>query len=287
MPQGGESGHPRETGQQTETPGQQYPGGRPGQGPVPGQSGTAGQGGVPNQPGPQDQQWAGEPWGQQQYGYGAPPQGGAPGQWGMGGPMQGMPISPVNEIETRVTGRRLVQYIIDAIIFGIVASLVSWALNRGTGGVHAILVLVLVLVDIAWYLLYWAQWPFMHGGRTVGMQVMGIRVISIKGGPASFLQLAVRSVLLVLFSPVSVLVGWIVMMCSRYRQRTGDHMAKTMVVRARVEPVPARPEYVGAGQTRDCTELAATGGSGWAASGGSGGPASGGSGWAAAGPRGR
>jgi uncharacterized RDD family membrane protein YckC len=80
------------------------------------------------------------------------------------------------------------------------------------------------------------------------MQVMGIRVISSDGGPASLVQLAVRSVLLVLFSPLSLLVGIIVMMGSRYRQRTGDHMARTMVVRARVEPMPAQREYAGAGQ---------------------------------------
>jgi uncharacterized RDD family membrane protein YckC len=247
MPQGGESGQPRETGQQTDTPGQPWQGGGPGQSAVPGQSGTAGQGGIPNQAGAQGQQWSSEQWGQQQYGAPPPPQGGTPGQWGAG-PMQGQPISPVNEIETRVTGRRVVQYIIDAIIFSIIASVVSWALNRGTGGVHAVLVLVLVVVDVIWYLLYWALWPDRRGGQTIGMQVMGIRVISSSGGPASFAQLAVRSILLVLFTPLSLVVGFIVMMCSRYRQRTGDHMARTMVVRAHVQPMPARPDYVGAGQ---------------------------------------
>ncbi len=243
MPRDGESSQPRETGQQTERPGQQWQGGTPGQSAVPGQSGTAGQGGVPSQAGPPGQQGTGELWGRQQYG--APPQGEMPGQWGS--PMAGRPISPVNEAETRVTGRRAVQYIIDAIIYGIVASVISWALDRGTGGVHAFLVLVIVLLDVGWYLLYWAARPYQRRGQTVGMQVMGIRVISADGGLASFPQLVVRSVLLVLFSPLSVLVGWIVMMCSRYRQRTGDHMARTMVVRERVQPMAARQEYAGAG----------------------------------------
>lgn len=246
MPQGGESGQPRETGQQTDTPGQQWQGGTPGQSAVPGQSGTAGQGGIPSQAGPPGQQWTNEPQGQYQYGA-PPPQGGMAGeQWGS--PMAGRPISPVNEIETRVTGRRIVQYIIDAIIYGVVASLISWALARGTGGVHAVLVLVAVVVVVAWYLFYWAAIPARRDGQTLGMSVMGIRVISASGGPASFVQLAVRSILLVLFSPLSLLVGIIVMMCSRYRQRTGDHMAHTMVVRARVQPMPAQQQYAGAGQ---------------------------------------
>ena len=80
------------------------------------------------------------------------------------------------------------------------------------------------------------------------MMALKIRVISMDGGPASLVQLIVRSILLVLFSPVSLLVGIIVMMLSRYRQRTGDHMAKTTVVRARVQPMPAPQAYAGAGQ---------------------------------------
>jgi uncharacterized RDD family membrane protein YckC len=243
MPQGGESGQSRETGQRTDTPGQQRQNGTPGQSAVPGQSGTAGQGGIPNQAGP-PQHPAGEQQGQ--YQYGVPPQGSGEYQ---GGPMAGRPISPVNEIETRITGRRFVQYIIDIIIYGIVGGLISWALaDRGTGAVHTILVLVDVVVIIAWYLIYWAYIPFRRDGQTLGMSVLGIRVISANGGPASFVQLAVRSILLILFGLVSVIVGFIVMMCSRYRQRTGDHMAHTMVVRAQVQPMPAQRMYAGAGQ---------------------------------------
>jgi uncharacterized RDD family membrane protein YckC len=242
---------PQDTGRQTGASAEQWQGNTPGQGGVPGQGtmpgqGVPGQAGAPGQEGTSGQATAGGPQGQQQYG--TPPQGGTGGeQWGS--PMAGRPISPVNEIETRVTGRRVVQYIIDAIIYGIIASLISWALDRGHGGVHALLVVITVVVVVAWYLLYWAAVPHRRNGQTLGMSVMGIRIISADGGTASFVQLAVRSVLLVLFSPLSLLVGIIVMMCSRYRQRTGDHMARTMVVRAKVQPMPARAEYAGAGQS--------------------------------------
>jgi uncharacterized RDD family membrane protein YckC len=245
MSQGGESGQSRETGQQTDTPGQQRQSGTPGQSAVPGQSGTAGQGGIPNQAGPLGQHPAGEQQGQ--YQYGVPPQGGMPGGY-QGSPMAGQPISPVNEIETRVTGRRVVQYIIDIIIYGIVGSLISFALNQGHGVLGAVLLLVDVVVLVAWYVIYWAAIPARRNGQTLGMSVMGIRVISASGGPASLGQLAGRSILLVLFPPASLLVGFIVMMCSRYRQRTGDHMAGTMVVRAAVQPMPAQQQYASAGQ---------------------------------------
>jgi len=186
--------------------------------------------------------YPGTPRGQQ---YGSPPQGDMP--YSRGGPSYGAPMSPVNEIETRVTGRRIVQYIIDAIITGAVFSLIYWALNRGTGAVHVFLWLVLVAVNIAWYFVYWVARPFTSNGQTLGMQLLGIRVISKDGGPAGMAQLFIRSVLLVLFTPLSLLVGIITMMFSRYRQRVGDHLAGTLVVRASVQPIPAQQEFAGAG----------------------------------------
>jgi uncharacterized RDD family membrane protein YckC len=266
MPQGGESGRPWETGPGAEQPGaeQQWQAGpqqgTPPQGPPPQGGQGGGQGGQPygGQPYGNQPPYGGQPYGGQQqpggqqYGnqqYGTPPQGGGMyGSQNPGGPMQGRPISPVNEIETRVSGRRIVQYIVDAIIFGIVTTLISWGLNRGTGGAHVVLYLVLIALDIIWYGLYWAYYPYTHSGQTIGMQLMDLRVISTDGGPASLVQMFVRSILLVLFTPLSLLVGFITMMCSRYRQRVGDHMSNTMVVRASVEPIPAQREFAGAGQ---------------------------------------
>jgi uncharacterized RDD family membrane protein YckC len=245
MSSGGEPRQPNETGG-PDGGSPQRPGGAPRQGTMPGQPGVPGQAGAPGQESAPDQQWAGGPQ-NQGYGqaYGAPP----PADGGpMGGPMQGRPISPVNEAETRVTGRRTVQYIIDAIIYYAIAGVISWVLNRGTGGVHAFLVFVIAVLDVALYLVYWAGIPYRQNGQTPGMMVMGIRIISADGGRASYLQLAVRSVLLVLFGALALIVGIIVMLSSRYRQRTGDHMAHTMVVRAQVQPMPAQQMYAGAGQ---------------------------------------
>jgi uncharacterized RDD family membrane protein YckC len=162
--------------------------------------------------------------------------------------MHGRPISPVSEIETRVTGRRIVQYIIDAIITSAVAYLLRFALDRGTGVVHAILIVVLVVAIAIWYVYYWVLRPFMSNGQTLGMQLLAIRIISADGGPASLAQLFIREILLVIFSPLSLLVGIITMMFSRYRQRVGDHLARTMVVRAEVVPAAGDQEFASAGQ---------------------------------------
>ncbi len=207
----------------------------PGRANVPGQGGAPGQESAPGSPWPDSPQ-------AQPYDMSRP---GESADQPMAGPVPGRP-APVDEHETRVTGRRTVQYIIDAIIYGIVAAVISWVLDRGTGGLHAFLVLVTVVLDVALYLFYWAWIPYRQNGQTLGMMAMDIRVVSADGGRASFTQLAVRSVLLVLFSPLSLLVGIIVMMFSRYRQRTGDYMARTMVVRGRARLAPEQRTYAGA-----------------------------------------
>jgi uncharacterized RDD family membrane protein YckC len=220
MPQGGESSQSWETGQQT------------GNVSVPGQAGPAesGPGGTPGWA------WTGQ---SQARPYPPPP-----------GPMQVRAISPVNEADTRVTGRRVVQYIIDYTITAVVAAVIMWALDRGTGVRNAVLLLVGAIVVAAWYFWYWVYRPYRANGRSLGMQLLGIHVISKDGGRASMMQLLIRGILLFVDTLVWGLVGFVTIICSRYRQRVGDHAAKTVVVRTRVEPTPARREYAGAAGSR-------------------------------------
>jgi len=219
MPQGGESGQSKQTGQRDVS--------------VPGQAGSpeSGPGGPPSWP------WTGESQGQQY------------GQRDVG-PMQVRPVSPVNEADTRVTGRRVVQYIIDYIITAVVAAVIMWALDRGTGGTNAVLLLVGALLVAAWYFWYWVYRPYHANGRSLGMQLLGIHVISKDGGRASMMQLLIRGILLIVDTLIWGLVGFVTIICSRYRQRVGDHVAKTVVVRTRAEATPARREYAGMAGSR-------------------------------------
>ena len=223
-PQRGESGQTGETGQQV------------GNVSVPGQAGPpeSGPGGTPTPSWP----WTGESQAPQ---YGGPPP---------PGPMQVRPISPVNEADTRVTGRRVVQYIIDYIITAIVAAVIMWALDRGTGAANAGLLLVGAILVAAWYFWYWVYRPYRANGRSLGMQLLGIHVISKDGGRASMMQLLIRGILLIVDTFFWGLVGFVTIICSRYRQRVGDHAAKTVVVRTRVEPAPARRDYAGVAGSR-------------------------------------
>ena len=101
------------------------------QGTMPGQQGhgQAPGSGIPGQPGSyQGQQ------GEQGYGYEGqqdPYQGRAQQYGGRPGS-----VSPVNEAETRVTGRRVVQYLIDAFLVSIIPSLVSIPFDRSNSTSH-------------------------------------------------------------------------------------------------------------------------------------------------------
>jgi uncharacterized RDD family membrane protein YckC len=203
--------------------------------------------GSAGQPGSQQQDYGQQgDHGQQRFDGGGQWQGGTPEGPGWGD-MRGRPPSPVSEGETRVTGRRVVQYIIDYAITGIVASVIIWALDRGTGAVNTILVLVGAVLSAAWYFWYWVYRPYRAGGQSFGMQLLGLRIISKDGGRATMGQLFIRGILLIVDTLIWGLVGLITILCSRYRQRIGDHAAKTLVVRAQVQPTPAPRAYAGAG----------------------------------------
>jgi uncharacterized RDD family membrane protein YckC len=69
------------------------------------------------------------------------------------------------------------------------------------------------------------------------MKLLRLRVISKGGGRANMAQLTIRWVCLILDAipytwPLTGLVGFIVIVCSRDRQRIGDHLARTLVVTA-------------------------------------------------------
>jgi uncharacterized RDD family membrane protein YckC len=159
-------------------------------------------------------------------------------------------MSPVNEAETRVTGRRVVQYLIDAFLVSLIPSLVSIPFDRSNstflhfmGGVAFFVLFVLI------GLWYWVIRPHSHNGQTFGMKLLGLRVISKDGGPASMTQLFVRWICLIFDAlpytwPFTGLVGFIVILCSRHRQRIGDHLARTLVISTAVAQ-GNRPQFAG------------------------------------------
>jgi uncharacterized RDD family membrane protein YckC len=167
---------------------------------------------------------SGQP-GTQQGQYPSQPSGGAPPQW-----RGERPPSPVSERATRVTGRRVIQYIVDYILAGIIPGLAYWLLDRGHGFLGGLGWLLATAIALAVYYYYWVERPRSHGGQTFGMQLFGLRIISKDGRPASVAQLIIRGILLIVDTLFFGLVGFITIICSRYRQRVGDHVAGTLVI---------------------------------------------------------
>ena len=186
--------------------------------------------------------------------WGTPHQGSAPGQEQFGGapagsipeqPEPGQPggwaaqpaMTPVSEAGTRVTWRRIFQYWIDAFFVSVIPYLVSIPFDRSSSTIMNVIGgLLYVVLFVLIGLWYWVIRPHSHNGQTFAMKWFGLRVISKDGGPASLLQLFVRWIGLLFDSapwmwPITGLLGLIVMLCSRYRQRIGDHLAKTLVIR--------------------------------------------------------
>jgi uncharacterized RDD family membrane protein YckC len=151
--------------------------------------------------------------------------------------------------ETRVTGRRVVQYLIDSFLVALIPSLVSIPFDRsGSTILHLIGGLVAFVLFVLIGLWYWVIRPHSHDGQTFGMKLLGLRVISKDGGPANMAQLFIRWVCLILDAipytwPFTGLVGFVTILCSRYRQRIGDHLARTLVISAHY----GRPQFVGTG----------------------------------------
>jgi uncharacterized RDD family membrane protein YckC len=205
-----QQGYPQQDYPQQDYPQQDYP-----------QQGQYGQDAYA-QPGYPQQGYSQDPYARQQYGEAGPP-----GQTGR---------LMVPRDETRVTGRRVVQYIIDIILVSIIPGLAYWLFDRSNGTTHNVGWYVATIIAIAVYFLYWVVLPHGHRGQTFGMRLLKIHVISKDGTKASMLQLFGRWIFLILDGLIAGLVGFITILCSRHRQRIGDHVAKTVVVRSTYGP---------------------------------------------------
>jgi uncharacterized RDD family membrane protein YckC len=150
-----------------------------------------------------------------------------------------------------VTGRRVVQYLIDSFLVGFIPALVSIPFDQSdstvahvVGGIIAFAIFVLI------GFVYWVIFTHRQNGQTLGMKLLGLRVISKGGGPANMAQLSIRWICLIVDAipytwPFTGLVGFIVILCSRDRQRIGDHLARTLVIST--SSTVSRPQYAGAG----------------------------------------
>lgn len=147
------------------------------------------------------------------------------------------PEAVVLEFETAGLASRMLAGMIDLalqagllLVLGIAAGLLS-EMGVDLGGLGAAVIYILLFLLIFGYP---AGFETLWRGRTLGKAALGLRVVTVEGGPVRFRHAAIRSILgLVdkyLFTGV---VGIISLLATRRNQRLGDLVAGTIVLRER------------------------------------------------------
>jgi len=119
-------------------------------------------------------------------------------------------------------GLRFVAVLIDGIIFGIISSILLRVL--GLTGTYVSDVLL-----IAYYI--WMEGQY---GATLGKMALGLKVVKEDGSPITWQESIIRNLvrivdMLLVFYLVSAILVW----TSPLKQRIGDRVAHTVVIKAR------------------------------------------------------
>lgn len=148
-------------------------------------------------------------------------------------------------------GSRLLAGLFDAAILAIgyllVLLVLMFPLAFDATGVSAFVAGLLIGGSLLVALAYHVLFHLFFGGQTPGKRVLGIRVASADGQPATAIQFVLRALLMpvdaLLWIPVPV--GLVAMAATERHQRLGDLVAGTLLVRTRrtapaTEPLPER-----------------------------------------------
>ena len=123
----------------------------------------------------------------------------------------------------------LVQYALLLLLFFAVGAVAGTGVELG--GVGAVLVYVGVFLILFGYP---AGFETLWRGRTLGKAALGLRVVTVEGGPIRFRHAAIRAILgLVDLYATSGAVGVVSVLVTSRSQRLGDLVAGTIVLRER------------------------------------------------------
>ena len=138
-----------------------------------------------------------------------------------------MAVGPGTERDYVSLGRRLLAAIIDNsfwffIYLFFIAPIVSAV---GEDNAEAAGVIVFAYLTLWFNYFAFAEWRW---GQTIGKNATGIMVTSLDGDRISFGQASMRNLLRLIDW---LLIGWVLIASSERKQRLGDRVASTVVVR--------------------------------------------------------
>lgn len=125
-----------------------------------------------------------------------------------------------------VVGRRIVAWLIDAVILAVVGGTVIGAAGALNGRLASVLGTFYGLLAFAYFIYMESAY-----GQTIGKRLVDIVVVKEDGGDLDVTASAVRNVLRVVDGFGLYLVGIVAILATGDRQRIGDIAADTVVVR--------------------------------------------------------
>jgi uncharacterized RDD family membrane protein YckC len=143
------------------------------------------------------------------------------------------PFGPtLSRPEANVLVQRIVAVIIDSIIIAIVSLVPAIVIGlgyllSGVGSIYTPFFGVFLLIGI----LYFTYFEGMSG-QTPGKRAMGIKVVSATASPMTMTKALVRNILRIIdVLPYFYILGFILILVSQRKQRLGDMLAETQVIR--------------------------------------------------------
>ena len=146
------------------------------------------------------------------------------------------PEAVVLEFETAGLASRLLAALVDALLQGLalVAILLASFAATELGGIGGFGTAFLYLTVFLLLFGYPAGFETLWRGRTPGKAALGLRVVTVEGGPIRFRHAAIRAILGLIDKYVlSAVPGTLSVLLSSRNQRLGDLVAGTLVLRER------------------------------------------------------
>ncbi|WP_336337507.1 RDD family protein [Haloarcula brevis] len=128
--------------------------------------------------------------------------------------------------EGDVVWRRIVAIIIDIVLIGVVSSAITGVLGQ---------VRLAVLGSLFGLLIGFGYYIYLEGtyGQTIGKMALGIVVVTEDGDPIEYGPAAIRTLLRIVdVLPAFYLIGIVAVLVTDRKQRLGDIVADTVVVRS-------------------------------------------------------
>ena len=142
------------------------------------------------------------------------------------------PSGPAPGVEFAGYGARIVAYIVDAVLLGLVTGILAFVgillAGDGSGVLTTILIGFAVIASIAYFPFFWQR-----DGRTPGMQLFGIRAVRDKdGGPLGWGSAILRLIGFAIDSIIFGLpIGYLWALVDKRRRCWHDLIGSTVVVK--------------------------------------------------------